>query len=55
MFESNFPVDLQSCSYVSLWNAYKRLTHGASDSERRAMFHDTAQRIYRLPFEPCLV
>jgi L-fuconolactonase len=51
MFESNFPVDMQSCSYVSLWNAYKRLAHGASDSDRRAMFHDTAQRIYRLPFE----
>ena len=25
MFESNFPVDKQSCSYVVCWNAFKRL------------------------------
>src|SRR5690606_34331964 len=24
MFESNFPVDLGSCSYATLWNAFKR-------------------------------
>jgi predicted TIM-barrel fold metal-dependent hydrolase len=33
---------------VGLWNAFKRIAAGASDDEKRAMFSDTAQRIYRL-------
>ena len=49
MFESNFPVDRLSCSYTVLWNQFKKLTSGFSPSERAAMFHDTALRIYRLP------
>ncbi len=48
MFESNFPVDRASCSYTILWNAFKRLTHGYSEPERSALFHDTAARVYRL-------
>jgi predicted TIM-barrel fold metal-dependent hydrolase len=48
MFESNFPVDKGMCSYPVLWNAYKRLTAGASVEERVALFHDTASRVYRL-------
>ena len=48
MFESNFPVDRASCSYTVLWNAFKRLTQGYSASERAALFHDTASRVYRL-------
>jgi predicted TIM-barrel fold metal-dependent hydrolase len=48
MFESNFPVDRASCSYTVLWNAFKRLTGDYSDSERAALFHDTAARAYRL-------
>ncbi len=48
MFESNFPVDKAACSYSVLWNAFKRLTSGASAGERAALFHDTAQRFYRL-------
>jgi L-fuconolactonase len=47
-FESNFPVDKISCSYVVLWNAFKRMTQGYSATERTLMFHDTAQRVYRL-------
>lgn len=49
MFESNFPVDKISYGYVSIWNAFKRMTRGYSVSERRALFHDTASRVYRLP------
>jgi predicted TIM-barrel fold metal-dependent hydrolase len=49
MFESNFPVDKLSCSYTVLWNQFKKLTQGFSPSERAAMFHDTAMRVYRLP------
>jgi predicted TIM-barrel fold metal-dependent hydrolase len=48
MFESNFPVDRASCSYTVLWNAFKRVTEDYSASERAALFHDTASRVYRL-------
>lgn len=48
MFESNFPVDMCSCSYVVLWNSFKKLCAGASADEKRALFHDTAARVYRL-------
>ena len=49
MFESNFPVDRLSCSYAVLWNQFKKLTAAFSETERAAMFHDTALRVYRLP------
>jgi len=48
MFESNFPVDKLSCSYTNLWNSFKIMTKDYSASERAALFHDTATRIYRL-------
>ncbi|MBU2134963.1 MAG: amidohydrolase family protein [Alphaproteobacteria bacterium] len=48
MFESNFPVDAGTCDYATLWNAFKRLTSGASADEKAALFHDTARRTYRL-------
>jgi predicted TIM-barrel fold metal-dependent hydrolase len=48
MFESNFPVDKVSFSYGVLWNAFKRMTKNFSVSERAALFHDTAARVYRL-------
>lgn len=48
MFESNFPVDKVSCSYAVLWNSFKRLTEGFSNSEKANLFHDTAVRTYRL-------
>jgi predicted TIM-barrel fold metal-dependent hydrolase len=48
MFESNFPVDLGSCSYPTLWNAFKRIAAGASADEKRALFAGTAASVYRL-------
>ena len=48
MFESNFPPDKVSFSYNIMYNAFKRLSKGYSDSERAAMFHDTAARVYRI-------
>jgi predicted TIM-barrel fold metal-dependent hydrolase len=48
MFESNFPVDKESCSYTVLWNAFKRLTAGYSAADKARLFHDTAVRVYRL-------
>jgi predicted TIM-barrel fold metal-dependent hydrolase len=48
MFESNFPVDKQSCSYAVLWNSFKKLADGYATQEKSALFHDTAARVYRL-------
>jgi len=48
MFESNFPVDLYSCSYAVLWNALKRTVAGASPDEKTALFSGTATRVYQL-------
>ena len=48
MFESNFPVDKVSYSYNVMYNAFKRLSQGYSSTERAAMFHDTAARVYRI-------
>jgi L-fuconolactonase len=48
MFESNFPVDMISCSYNVLWNSNKKIAKGFSAKEKAAMFHDTAVGFYRL-------
>jgi predicted TIM-barrel fold metal-dependent hydrolase len=48
MFESNFPVDRASISYLGLWNTFKRLAASASAGETASLFHDTATRVYRL-------
>jgi predicted TIM-barrel fold metal-dependent hydrolase len=48
MFESNFPVDKISYSYNVVYNAFKRLSQGYSATERAAMFHDNAVRVYRI-------
>ncbi|HET7882071.1 MAG TPA: amidohydrolase family protein, partial [Acetobacteraceae bacterium] len=48
MFESNFPPDKQSCGYTELWNAFKRITAGASTSEKKALYSGTAAKVYRL-------
>jgi predicted TIM-barrel fold metal-dependent hydrolase len=48
MFESNFPVDKQSCSYAVLWNAFKKIAAGYSAADKSRLFHDTAVEAYRL-------
>jgi L-fuconolactonase len=48
MFASNFPVDKASCSYVVLWNAFKRMTQTMSPEERTWLFAGTAARHYSL-------
>jgi len=48
LFESNFPVDKITCSYAVLWNAFKRMASGASETEKTALFSATASRVYRL-------
>jgi len=48
MFQSNFPVDKGFYGYGTVWNAFKRLSRGAGEDERTALFSGTARRIYRL-------
>jgi L-fuconolactonase len=48
MFESNFPPDKQSCGYTELWNAFKRITAGATAAQKTALYSGTAARVYRL-------
>jgi L-fuconolactonase len=48
MFESNFPVDKQSCSYPVLFNAFKKIAERYSADQQDRLFHDTAVEVYRL-------
>lgn len=48
MFESNFPVDMVTCSYAVLWNAFKRIVASYSNDEKTALFSATAKRVYSI-------
>jgi L-fuconolactonase len=48
MMESNFPVDGRCAGFVPTWNALKHIVRSASGDEKRALFHDTAARVYRI-------
>lgn len=48
MLESNFPVDKGSCSYTTLWNAFKRITARYSNDEKDWLFRRTAAATYSL-------
>ncbi len=48
MFQSNFPVDKGTCSYVVIWNAFKRIAKACSAAEKQALFYETAARVYRI-------
>lgn len=48
MFESNHPVDAESCSYVVLWNAFKKVSAGYTRAERARLFAGTARDVYRI-------
>jgi predicted TIM-barrel fold metal-dependent hydrolase len=48
MFESNFPVDRFGSTYVTLWNAFKRLAKNYSADEKTALFSGTASKVYRV-------
>ena len=48
MFESNFPVDKLSVSYVTYWNAMKKLAADLPEPAQQALFSGTANRVYRL-------
>jgi L-fuconolactonase len=48
MFESNFPTEAGSCTYRTLWNAFKGVVSSYSAAEKHALFSQTAARVYRL-------
>ena len=48
MYESNFPVQKRWCSYQVCWNAFKRISAGASNSEKADLFAGAAARAYRI-------
>ena len=50
VFESNFPVDKQGCSYTVLFNAFQRICDqaGYTAAERADLFAGTARRFYRV-------
>jgi L-fuconolactonase len=51
MFESNFPPDKESVDYPVIWNAFKRIAAPYSADEKRALFHGTAAKAYRLKLD----
>ncbi|MCP3731383.1 amidohydrolase family protein [Sphingomonas sp. MG17] len=50
MFESNRPTD-DTAPFGTICNAFKRITAGCSDDERRDIFAGTAKRIYQLEIQ----
>ena len=48
MYESNFPVQKRWCSYQVCWNAFKRISAGASAAEKTQLFAGAAARAYRM-------
>ncbi len=46
MYESNFPVQKRWCSYQVCWNAFKRISAGASAAEKADLFSGAAARAY---------
>ena len=51
MFESNYPVDRWGATYPVLWNTFKRITAGASENEKAALYAGNATRFYSLQEE----
>lgn len=47
MIGSNFPVDSLCASYDAIFSGFKSITADLPAKDRRALFHDTAQRVYR--------
>lgn len=48
MFASNFPVDKLFSDYETLWNAYDEITADFTTTERAKLFHDNAEKYYKI-------
>jgi predicted TIM-barrel fold metal-dependent hydrolase len=49
MFGSNFPVDGLCATFDEIYGGFSAITNELSPSERQALFHDNAVRIYAIP------
>ena len=51
MFGSDFPVGRLWTSYDAIFDGFKAIVRDISEGEQAALFHDNAQRVYRMdPF-----
>ncbi len=48
LFGSNFPVDSLFSDYAAVWQAYDAITADFSEDERAMLFHENAERYYRI-------
>jgi predicted TIM-barrel fold metal-dependent hydrolase len=48
MYGSNFPIEKLWTSYTQLFNAFQDATKGLTKKKQKAIFNDTAARVYRL-------
>ncbi|MEM9472916.1 MAG: amidohydrolase family protein, partial [Pseudomonadota bacterium] len=48
LFGSNYPIEKLWTSYADLVSAFKKAASGLSKADQKAIFHDTAQRVYNL-------
>jgi predicted TIM-barrel fold metal-dependent hydrolase len=49
MFASNFPVDGLCASYDTIYSTFKRAVANRPHNEIKALFHDNARNLYRIP------
>jgi predicted TIM-barrel fold metal-dependent hydrolase len=49
LYGSNFPIEKLWTRYGAMLGAFRAATRDLSDAEQRAIFADTAKRVYRLP------
>lgn len=48
MVSSNFPVDKAGMTYATVWNMFKRIAQGLSQTEKQMLFAGTARRVYQM-------
>jgi predicted TIM-barrel fold metal-dependent hydrolase len=48
MFASNFPVDSLCATFDTIFSGFRTIVSDFSASEQRALFHNTAVRIYTM-------
>ena len=48
MFGSNYPIEKLWTSYRKLFDAFRKATSGLPKGQQKAIFNDTAARVYRL-------
>jgi predicted TIM-barrel fold metal-dependent hydrolase len=52
MFASNFPVDSRIGSLEVIYSGFRRVVADLPSADQRKLFHDNAERLYRLAGAP---